>query len=54
VFVSDIKGIQVFDSDGRYLTIFKVDGLAFGMVFTDKNELIVAARNKVIKLALNQ
>ena len=54
VFVSDIKGIQVFDSDGRYLTVFKVEGSAFGMVFNDKNELVVAARNKVIKLALNQ
>lgn len=54
VFVSDIKGIQVFDSDGRYLTVFKPGGSAFGMVFNDKNELVVAARNKVLKLALNQ
>lgn len=54
VFVSDIKGIQVFDSDGRYLNVFKVEGSAFGMVFNDKNELVVAARNKVVKLALNQ
>ncbi|HEV2904498.1 MAG TPA: hypothetical protein VGW32_05600, partial [Pyrinomonadaceae bacterium] len=54
VFVSDTKGVQVFDSDGRYLTVFKVDGPAFGMVFNDKNELVVAARNKVIKFALNQ
>ncbi|HEX5703066.1 MAG TPA: hypothetical protein VFX97_07700 [Pyrinomonadaceae bacterium] len=54
VFVSDIKGIQVFDSDGRYLTVFKTDGSAFGMVLNDKNELVVAARTKVIKLALNQ
>ena len=53
VFVSDIKGIQVFDSDGRYLTVFKADGIAFGMVFNDQNELVVAARNKVVKLALN-
>ena len=52
VFVSDTKGIQVFDSDGRYLTVFKVDGPAFGMVFNDKNELVVAARNKVIKYAV--
>jgi len=50
----DTKGIQVFDSDGRYLTVFKNDGPAFGMVFNDKNELLVAARNKVIKYALNQ
>lgn len=54
VFVSDIKGIQVFESDGRYLNSFKVDGPAFGMVFNDQNELLVAARNKVIKFALRE
>jgi hypothetical protein len=54
VFVSDIKGVQVFDSDGRYLTIFKPEGVASGMVFNDKHELFIAARNKVIKYALNQ
>ena len=55
VYVSDIKGIQVFDSEGRYLDAFKVDGsIAFGMVFNDKNELFVAARNQVIKYTLNK
>jgi DNA-binding beta-propeller fold protein YncE len=54
VYVSDTKGVQVFDSDGRYLTVFKPDGLAFGMIFNDQNELFIAARNKVIKFALNQ
>jgi sugar lactone lactonase YvrE len=54
IVVSDSKGIQVFDSDGRYLTFFKPEGVVFGMVFNDKNELLAAARNKVIKFALNQ
>jgi streptogramin lyase len=52
VFVGDIQGIQIFDADGRFLTVVKVDGPAFGMVFDDKNELLVAARSKVIKYAL--
>jgi streptogramin lyase len=52
VLVADIKGVQVFDSDGRYLTVFKSDGPAFGMVFNDRNELLVAARTKVLKYAL--
>jgi sugar lactone lactonase YvrE len=52
VFVGDIQGIQVFDTDGRFLTVVKVDGPAFGMVFNDQNELLVAARNKVIKYQL--
>jgi DNA-binding beta-propeller fold protein YncE len=54
VYVSDTKGVQVFDSDGRYLTVFKPDGPAFGMVFNDQNELFIVARNKVMKFALNQ
>jgi DNA-binding beta-propeller fold protein YncE len=54
VFVGDIKGVQVFDSDGRYLNFFKPDGIAFGMVFNDKDELLIVARNKVLKFALNQ
>ena len=54
VYVSDIKGIQVFDSEGRYLNSFKPDGVAFGMVFNDRNELLVVARNKVVKFSINQ
>jgi hypothetical protein len=54
IFVGDIQGIQVFDADGRFLTLIKVDGPAFGMIFNDQNELLVAARNKVIKYALKE
>jgi len=54
IFVGDIQGIQVFDADGRFLTVIKVDGPAFGMIFNDQNELLVAARNKVVKYALKQ
>lgn len=50
VYVSDIKGIQIFDPDGRYMNLFKSEGHAFGMVFNDKNELFIAARTKVIKV----
>jgi streptogramin lyase len=52
VYVSDFKGIQVFDSDGRYLDLIDVDGPAFGMAFNDQGELFVAARHKVIKYVL--
>lgn len=54
VFVSDIKGVQVFDTNGRYLTTFKPEGLASGMVFNDKGELFVAARTQVLRLALKE
>jgi hypothetical protein len=54
VYVSDIKGIQVFDGNGRYLKVFKPDGLAFGMVFNDNNELLIAARNHVLKYSISE
>lgn len=55
VFVSDTKGIQVFDSNGRYLDVFKVpNNVASGLVFNDRDELLVAARTKVFKFTLNK
>jgi len=54
VFVSDIKGIQIFDGNGRYLKVFKPDGMGFGMVFNDNNELLIAARNHVLKYSINE
>ena len=52
VFVDDVKGIQVFDSNGRFLKSFKSEGGASGMVFNDNNELFVVGRTHVIKYAL--
>ena len=55
VYVSDIRGIQVFDSEGRYLDSFKVDGnMSDGLAFNDKNELLVAGRTQVVKYVLNK
>ena len=53
IYVADIKGIQVFDENGRYLDLFKLEkDLPFGMVFNDRNELFVAARTHVYKFAV--
>jgi len=49
VYVSDFKGIQIFDGEGRYIDLIKVDGFAFGMTFDDRNELFVTTGKKVIK-----
>jgi DNA-binding beta-propeller fold protein YncE len=55
VYVGDFNGIQVFDSNGRYLaTIQHSGGPAFGMTFNDQNELFVAARDRVVKLKLDK
>jgi hypothetical protein len=52
VYVGDMKGIQVFDANGRYLTTVKLKGMAFGMAFNDKNELFVIARDYAMKYAV--
>ena len=52
IYVGDIKGIQVFDANGRYLTLIDLKGMAFGLVFNDKNELFVVARDHVIKYSV--
>ena len=52
IYVGDIKGIQVFDADGRYLTLLGQKGMAFGMVFNEKNELFVIARDHVMKYSV--
>jgi len=52
VYVGDMKGIQVFDANGRYLSLINVKGMAFGMVFNDKNELFVIARDHVVKYSV--
>jgi LSD1 subclass zinc finger protein len=54
VYVSDIKGIQVFDPNGRYLaTILVEKGVPFGITINDKNELFVTTRDLVYKYAIN-
>ena len=52
IYVGDMKGIQVFDANGRYVALLDVKGMAFGMVFNDKNELFVVARDHVSKYAV--
>jgi DNA-binding beta-propeller fold protein YncE len=52
VYVGDMKGVQVFDANGRYLALLTLKGMAFGMIFNDKNELFVVARDHVIKYSV--
>jgi hypothetical protein len=52
VYVSDFKGIQVFDAEGRYLGLIDVDGVASGIVINERNEIFVAARTQVLKYVL--
>ncbi len=52
VYVGDMKGIQVFDANGRYLSLINVKNVAFGMTFNDKNELFVVARDHLVKYSV--
>lgn len=55
IYISDSKGIQVFDTNGRYLDVFKVPGSSVsGFVFNDRDELFVVARSKVVKFTINK
>ena len=54
VYVSDFKGVQVFDANGRYLNLIKVKGAASGLVFNDRNELFVVARTQVYKFIVGK
>lgn len=50
------RGIEVFDSNGRYIDTFggTAGGVIFGLVVTDRNEIVATDRNKhkIIKFAL--
>jgi hypothetical protein len=50
VFVSDIKGIQVFGNDGRYINVFKVQfAVAYGLAFDDQGKLYITTGNKTVE-----
>lgn len=49
VYVADgWVGVQVFDSSGRYLYRFSVDGVAFGLAFDQTGALYVASNKEMI------
>ncbi len=53
VFVSDINGIQIFSADGRFIermSLPKPSLVAFGMTFNAQGDLLIAARDQVLKL----
>jgi DNA-directed RNA polymerase subunit RPC12/RpoP len=56
LYVADFFGIKVFDENGRYLEIIPFEGVAFDMVFTPQNQLLVMDRNgnQVLTYDLNE
>lgn len=56
VYVNDFAGIKVFDGNGRYLATIPFNGVAFDMLFTTQNQLLVMDRNgnQVLTYELSQ
>ncbi len=51
VYVGDFDGIEVFDSDGRYLdTIGGLESLAFGLAVDANGDILAAARTQWVRL----
>ena len=48
IYVSDVWGVQIFDSNGQYLNFFDVEGAAFGMAFDLDNNLYLASNTPLI------
>lgn len=55
IFVSDIKGVMVFNTDGRYEGIIDVEGAPFGLALDDQNRLIVMTNKpKLYKMSVGE
>ncbi len=52
VYVSDTKGVQVFDNEGRFLDLLKIDGHAFGLATDDENLYLITNKPRVYKYSL--
>jgi tripartite motif-containing protein 71 len=53
VYVGDFKGIQVFDSDGNYLSLIHIDGIARSIAFDAQNQMYVTtSKNQVLKMSV--
>lgn len=54
VYVADFGGVLVFDSEGGYLGTIDIRGVASGLVFNPRGELLVVARTKVYRYAIRK
>jgi len=48
VYVSDFKGIQVFDSNGRYLDVWDPGGAIFGLAVDDQGKIYATSNRQTI------
>lgn len=53
VYVADIKGVQVFSSDGQYQALIGVSGAPYGLALDDAGNLWVVAGTQVSKYAIH-
>jgi DNA-binding beta-propeller fold protein YncE len=48
VYVSDVKGIQVFDANGRYLDVWDPGGAIFGLATDDQGKIYASSNSQTI------
>jgi hypothetical protein len=53
VYVSDIKGVQLFDENGRYLDTLSTVRPVYSMAFTPQNELLVSNGRQITRYRIN-
>jgi hypothetical protein len=54
VYVSDIKGVQVFDENGRYLDTLTTIRPVYGMAFTPQNDLLISNGRQISRYQINR
>jgi LSD1 subclass zinc finger protein len=54
VYVSDIKGVQIFDPRGRYLNTIEIEGVPFGIAFDAEDHLWVTNREQVFEMEVTE
>ena len=54
IYVGDFQGIQVFDNNGRFLRLIKIEGAARDIAITNQSELVtITSQNKLYKFDLD-
>jgi len=55
IYVGDFLGVQVFDNNGRYLDLLKMEGVARDLAFNDQGELLaISSQDKLYKFDVSQ
>jgi sugar lactone lactonase YvrE len=55
IYAADFQGVQIFDNNGRYLNLIKIDGAARDIAISNQGELvIITGQHKLYKFDLSE